>query len=65
MRHHPKIFGIGFHKSGTSSLAAALKHLGLLVTGPNGVRNPHIAQEVYQMAFKLVDEYDAFQEDYL
>ena len=60
---HPKIFGIGFHKTGTSSLGAALKQLGLRVTGPNGLRNSHIAQEVYQIAFSLVDKYDAFQDN--
>ena len=58
-----KIFGIGFHKTATSSLAAALRHLGLRVTGPNGVRNPRITQELYQITSKLVEQYDAFQDN--
>lgn len=58
-----KIFGIGFHKTGTSSLGRALELLGYRVTGPNGVRNPNIAQEVYQMAFELAEEFDAFQDN--
>ena len=58
-----KIFGIGFHKTGTTSLAAALDYLGFKVTGPNGVNNPAIAQEAEEMAFKLVETYDAFQDN--
>lgn len=58
-----KIFGIGFHKTGTSSLAAALSQLGYRVTGPNGTKNPNIANEVYAMAYALVEHYDAFQDN--
>ncbi len=36
-----KVFCIGFHKTGTSSLAVALKTFGYRVTGPNGVNNPN------------------------
>ncbi len=58
-----KIFGIGFHKTGTTSLANALSCLGYRVTGPNGVDNPNIAEEVHEMAFDLVSKFDAFQDN--
>ena len=59
MNNNPKVFGIGFHKTGTSSLGLALEHLGYRVSGANGARDPQISQEiVLQMAFRLVDEYE-------
>ncbi len=58
-----KIFCIGFHKTGTTSLRQALEVLGLDVTGPNGVNDPDIAEKAVSMAFELVDEFDAFQDN--
>jgi len=58
-----KIFCIGFHKTGTTSLAVALKMLGYRVTGPNGVRDPDIAGNALKMAHDLVPKYDAFQDN--
>lgn len=58
-----KIFVIGFHKTGTKSLASALKKLGYRVTGPNGIEDPDIADNVYSMAYTLVEQYDAFQDN--
>jgi len=58
-----KVFCIGFHKTGTKSLAAALTTLGYRVTGPNGVCDPEIARNVYAMAFDLVERFDAFQDN--
>jgi hypothetical protein len=58
-----KVFCIGFHKTGTTSLAEALKVLGYRVTGPNGVKDPNIAENVLSMAYSLVDKYDAFQDN--
>lgn len=58
-----KVFCIGFHKTGTSSLAKALEELGYRVTGPNGVRRPRIAKVALKLAEKLVPEYDAFQDN--
>lgn len=58
-----KLFCIGFHKTGTKSLAKALRILGHRVTGPNGVRDPDIEQNVLDMAYKIVKEYDAFQDN--
>jgi hypothetical protein len=59
----PKVFCIGFHKTGTKSLAAALRTLGYSVTGPNGVKDPEIDKNVYAMAFDLAERFDAFQDN--
>jgi hypothetical protein len=58
-----KIFCIGFHKTGTKSLAAASNGLGYRVTGPNGLTDPDIEKNVYAMAYDLVERYDAFQDN--
>lgn len=58
-----KVFCIGFHKTGTTSLGIALKMLGYSVTGPNGVNDPNISANVYDMAFRLVEQFDAFQDN--
>ena len=58
-----KVFCIGFHKTGTTSLANALEQLGYRVTGPNGVHDPEIATNVLPMATELVEQYDAFQDN--
>ncbi|MDX1480096.1 MAG: sulfotransferase [Woeseiaceae bacterium] len=58
-----KVFCIGFHKTGTTSLEKALEMLGYRVTGPNGTRDPDIASKVYDMADELVGQYDAFQDN--
>lgn len=59
----PKVFGIGFHKTATKSLAAALSQLGYRVTGPNGAREPGIAASALDIALSLVPKYDAFQDN--
>jgi Sulfotransferase domain len=59
----PKVFCIGFHKTGTSSLGAALRILGYRVTGPNGVHDPNIANNVDAMTDSLVGRFDAFQDN--
>jgi hypothetical protein len=58
-----KVFCIGFHKTGTKSLASALTTLGYRVTGPNGVSDPDIAKNVYALAFDLIERFDAFQDN--
>jgi hypothetical protein len=70
-----KVFGIGFHKTGTTSLAKALVHLGYRVTGPNrlpeavrrnfarGLGNVTIDKHVREMVFDLADKFDAFQDN--
>lgn len=58
-----KVFCIGFHKTGTSSLERALTLLGYRVTGPNGVRDRNIEHNVLRMAQALVPRFDAFQDN--
>ena len=58
-----KVFGIGFHKTGTKSLAAALQRLGYRVTGSNAVHDPDIASRVLDLAFELAEQFDAFQDN--
>ncbi len=48
-----KVFCIGFHKTGTSSLALALKTLGYRVAGAAGRHDPDIATNVRPMAYEL------------
>ena len=59
----PKIFCIGFHKTGTTSLEMALRKLGYRVKGSFGTKDPDIASKVHELAFAMVDEYDAFEDN--
>lgn len=59
----PKVFCIGFHKTGTTSLKAALKLLDYRITGPNGHGDPDIGANVESIARRLVPKYDAFQDN--
>jgi hypothetical protein len=59
----PKVFCIGFHKTGTTSLKMALKILGYRVTGPNGRRDRNIGENVEALARRLVPRFDAFQDN--
>jgi hypothetical protein len=59
----PKVFCIGFQKTGTKSLAFALSALGYTVTGPNGVMDPRIRENVHTLVRKLVPRFDAFQDN--
>lgn len=59
----PKIFCIGFHKTGTTSLATALTILGYRVAGAVGVRDPDIAHSALTIARRIVPSYDAFQDN--
>ena len=59
----PKIFCIGSHKTGTTSLELALKKLGYRVTGSFGTKDPDIGNKVLEMAFAMVDRYDAFEDN--
>jgi hypothetical protein len=58
-----KVFGIGFHKTGTSSLKAALEALGYRVTGPNFVKDEDIAATVLTKALQIAPHFDAFQDN--
>lgn len=57
-----KVFGIGFHKTATSSLAAAFYILGYNVTGFFGAYDPDIGEHVYDLAYDLADRFDAAQD---
>lgn len=59
----PKVFGIGFHKTGTTSLSHALQHLGYRVTGPNEITNPRIGPDLLAITTRLSKKYDAFQDN--
>jgi len=56
----PKVFCIGFHKTGTTSLNASLTKLGYTVTGPDGVMDEDIKNNVLDMCYSLSKKYDAF-----
>lgn len=58
-----KVFGIGFHKTATTSLASALQQLGYTVTGPNGINNPDIASQAENIVYELAEKFDAFQDN--
>ena len=62
MRIRTKVFGIGFHKTGTTSLARALYILGYNVTGYFRVNDPDIDKIVYDHAYRLAQRYDAVQD---
>jgi hypothetical protein len=58
-----KIFCIGFHKTGTTSMGLALGKLGYRVTGSLGTRDPRIADHVYALVDAMVPRFDAFQDN--
>ncbi len=59
----PKVFCIGFPKTGTSSLAAALYLLGYCVAGPpRGVEQISSREEAIDMISDTLDAKDAFQD---
>lgn len=59
----PKVFCIGFHRTGTSSLGEALRMLGLRVCGSVATEDPDVASRVHEIAFALLDQYDAFEDN--
>lgn len=59
----PKVFCVGFHKTGTKSMAVALQRLGYRVAGPFGVADPDIRRNALPRAFQLASEYDAAQDN--
>ncbi|MDO5759197.1 MAG: sulfotransferase [Rhodobacterales bacterium] len=58
-----KIFGIGFHKTGTTSLGEALKILGYSVTGPNWINHGDIGHTHLARCRALSHDFDAFQDN--
>ncbi|MBI1337178.1 MAG: hypothetical protein GC164_09475 [Phycisphaera sp.] len=62
-RHTGKIFAIGFQKTGTTSLGAALELLGYDVCGYVSVCGPDFDRHIRKVALAVADEYDAFQDN--
>lgn len=58
-----KLFCLGLHKTGTSSLKIALENEGFRVADFFGVKDPDIGRTGLQDALAMVPEYDAFQDD--
>lgn len=58
-----KVFGIGFHKTGTTSLELALGQLGYRVTGPNMVHSRLPTAQLWEKLKELIDKFDAFQDN--
>ncbi len=63
LQRRPKVFCIGLHKTGTTSLAAALSHLGYRVTGPNFIRRRDLQDNVHELVKPVLAEYDAFRDN--
>lgn len=68
----PKVFGIGFHKTGTTSLGRALRILGYRIQkgfnfnrpGKRVVIEPPVTLEkVRDVAFRMVPRYSAFEDN--
>ena len=58
-----KVFCIGFHKTGTTSLEVALTKLGYRVAGSFGTKDPDIADMVHALAREKAADYDAFEDN--
>lgn len=56
----PKVFGIGFPKTATSSLAVAFEELGYSVFGHFAVENEDISKDVDNLTRAKLPHYDAF-----
>ena len=57
-----KVFGIGFHKTGTTTLESVLTDLGYKVCGPKRELLELIKSKKFKNIFKLVEKYDAFED---
>ena len=58
-----KVFGIGFHKTGTTTLESVLSQLGYKVCGTRRELLNFIESGNYKPIFNLVDKYDAFEDN--
>jgi hypothetical protein len=62
-RARTKVFCIGFHKTGTTSLERALEYLGYRVTGRKRVRSVRTMEELFAACCELIPRYNAFQDN--
>jgi hypothetical protein len=60
--NEPKVFVIGFPRTGTKSMHHALTALGYKVKSLFGLNAPNLSRNVYEMAFRFVEQYDAFED---
>ncbi|RLD45736.1 MAG: hypothetical protein DRJ05_00225 [Bacteroidetes bacterium] len=58
-----KIFGIGFHKTGTKTLKSSFEMLGYKVTGYRKDLLEPIKRKKYKAISRVVKEHDAFQDN--
>ena len=58
-----KVFGIGFHKTATTSLGDALRILGYRTIGAVGVFDPDVSRKALELALPLAEQYDAFHDN--
>ncbi len=61
--HTGKIFGIGFHKTATTSLGVALETLGYSCRGVTKGALPYVIADNLEPVFGLVEKYDSFQDN--
>lgn len=58
-----KVFGIGFHKTGTSTLGSALKALDYTVKGTFGLDDDAIGDTAADRAIEIAGRFDAVQDN--
>lgn len=63
MGTRPKVFGVGFHKTATTSLKRALQALGYQVTGPDARDHPNPGTTALDLCVDLSHRFDAFQDN--
>lgn len=61
--HKQKVFVVGFHKTGTSTLAKALDILGYRVDGPSSAAFRYFVYSDSKALVNHIERYDAFQDD--
>jgi hypothetical protein len=61
--NEPKVIGIGFHKTGTSTLDAVFKELGYQVLGPKTNLALELQNNNYDVVLKQTESFDAFQDN--
>ncbi|WP_372885154.1 sulfotransferase family protein, partial [Shimia sp.] len=59
----PKVFGIGFQKTGTTTLLAVFRALGYHCKDYGKELIPSLARGDLQPAFEIADQYDAFEDN--
>ncbi len=58
-----KVFGIGFHKTGTSTLGQALSQLEFKVCGAKTALAKELSVHNFESVWHLVDQFNAFQDN--